>query len=89
MLSPELRNILNIIADKTENSTSKSVIDLAVIEESGLPESEARKYINELDGLQIITIDRRIGGADIEGKPYRLINLKTEGIKDLQNQEER
>lgn len=43
MLRPELRTILNIIADKAENSTKKSVIDLAAIQESGLPESEVRK----------------------------------------------
>ena len=40
----------------------------------------ALSIFHEIDGLQLITIDRRIGGADIEGKPYRLINLKTENV---------
>jgi hypothetical protein len=56
MLRPELRKILNIIADKAENSINKSLIDLAVIQEGGLSEFEARKYINELQGRQLITI---------------------------------
>ncbi|HYZ59656.1 MAG TPA: hypothetical protein VE544_08360 [Nitrososphaeraceae archaeon] len=89
MIRTELRKILNIIVDKAENSTSKSVIDLAVIAESGLPESEARKYINELEGLQMITLGLRASGADIEGKPYRLINLTTKGLEALQDQNER
>jgi hypothetical protein len=50
MLRPELRKILNIIADKAENNINKSLIDLAVIQEGGLSEFEARKYINELQG---------------------------------------
>lgn len=89
MLRPELRTILNIIADKTENSTKKSVIDLAAIQESGLPEFEVRKYINELEGLQMIAIGLRASGADIEGKPYRLINLTTKGLEELLDQDER
>ena len=89
MVREQARNVLNIIADKAENSTSKSVMDLAIIQESRLPESEARKYINELDGLQLVTIGLRASGADIEGKPYRLINLTTKGLEALEDQDER
>ena len=90
MLRPELRKILNIIADKAENSINKSLIDLAVIlEEGGLSEFEARKYINELQGRQLITIDPRVSGTDIEGKPYRLTNLTTKGLEALEHQDER
>ncbi|MGA7367901.1 MAG: hypothetical protein WBX01_02140 [Nitrososphaeraceae archaeon] len=85
----ELRKILNIIADRTENSINKSVIDLVVIQESGLPESEARKYVNELEGLGIISIGLKVSGAEIEGKPYRLINLTTKGLEVLEDQDER
>lgn len=66
MLRPELRKILNIIADKAENNINKSLIDLAVIQEGGLSEFEARKYINELQGRQLITIDPRVSGTDID-----------------------
>jgi hypothetical protein len=89
MVRPELRKILNIIADKAENNINKSVIDLAVIQDSGLPESEVRKYINELQGLHLIIIEPRPSGADIEGKPYRLINMTTKGLEALQDQNER
>jgi hypothetical protein len=89
MVRPELRKMLNIIADKAENSIHKSVIDLAVIQDSGLPESEARKYMNELQGLQLIIIEPRPSGADIEGKPYRLINMTIKGLEALEDQNER
>ena len=89
MLRPELRKILNIIADKAENNINKSLIDLAVIQEGGLSEFKARKYINELQGRQLITIDPRVSGTDIEGKPYRPINLTTKGLEALEHQDER
>lgn len=89
MVRPELRKILNIIADKAENNINKNVIDLAVIQDSGLAESEARKYINELQGLHLIIIEPRPSGADIEGKPYRLINMTTKGLEALEDQNER
>jgi hypothetical protein len=89
MVRPELRKILNIIADKAENNINKNVIDLAVIQDSGLLESEARKYINELQGLHLIIIEPRPSGADIEGKPYRLINMTTKGLEALEDQNDR
>jgi hypothetical protein len=89
MVRPESRKILNIIADKAENNINKNVIDLAVIQDSGLPESEARKYINELQGLHLIITEPRPSGADIEGKPYRLINMTTKGLEALEDQNER
>jgi hypothetical protein len=57
MTRPELRKILNIIADKAENSTGNSVVDLVIIRESELPESEARKYVKELEELRMITME--------------------------------
>jgi hypothetical protein len=89
MVRSELKKILNIIADKAENNINKNVMDLAVIQDSGLPESEARKYINELQGLLLIIIEPRPSGADIEGKPYRLINMTTKGLEALEDQNER
>jgi hypothetical protein len=89
VVRPELRKILNIIADKAENNINKNVIDLAVIQDSGLPESEARKYINELQGPHLIIIEPRPSGADIEGKPYRLINMTTKGLEALEDQNKR
>lgn len=82
-----LEKILNIITDKTENSPSISVMDLAVIEASGLPESEARKYISELEGLQMITVGMKVNDAEKDGKQYGMLNLKTKGLEALQDQD--
>jgi predicted transcriptional regulator len=84
VIRDELRKILNIIADKTESNPSSSVIDSGVIRESGLPESEAQKYINELGALGLITVGIKVSGAD-----FRILSITKEGIKELQNQEDR
>ena len=82
MIRNELQKILNIISDKTESNPSSGIMDSAVIGESGLPESEARKYINELAGLELITVGIKFSGAD-----FRMNTNK--GIEELQNQEDR
>jgi hypothetical protein len=49
-LREAVRKILNIIADKTESSSSMSVMDTAVIRDSSLPVDEARKYLTRSRG---------------------------------------
>ena len=45
--------------------------------------------MKELGELSMITIEPRIGGADLEGKPYRLAKLTIKGLKELQDKDER
>jgi hypothetical protein len=89
MIRIELKKILNIIADKADNNTRNGIVDLIVIRESGLQESEARRYIKELEELNMITVEHKVKGADIEGKPYRLINLRMEGLEELRDKDEK
>ena len=84
MIRNELQKILNIISDKTESNPSSGIMDSAVIGESGLPESEARKYINELAGLELITVGIKFSGAN-----FRMLSITNKGIEELQNQEDR
>lgn len=84
MIRTELRKILNIIADKTQSDSNSSVTDSAVIRDSGLSESEARRYINELASLGLLT-----AGIKIEGADFRMLSITKEGIQELQNQKER
>ena len=74
---------------RQENNTRNSVVDLTAIKESGLQEYEVRKFMKELGELSMITIEPRIGGADLEGKPYRLAKLTIKGLKELQDEDER
>jgi hypothetical protein len=74
----ELRRILNIIADKTQNNPSSVVTDSAVIRESGLPESEARKYVSEIASLNLFIEGIKVGGAD-----FRMLCITKEGIQEL------
>jgi hypothetical protein len=89
MIRIELKKILNIIADKADNNTRNGIVDLIVIRESGLQESEARRYIKELEELNMITVEHKVKSVDIEGKPYRLINLRMEGLEELRDKDEK
>jgi len=47
-----------------------------VIEESRLPEAEADKYLNRLEGLEYVKRGPKSTGLD-----YTLINITKEGLK--------
>jgi hypothetical protein len=55
-MSEGQRNILNIIAELSDRALTKSVIDTAVIDRSGLPADEVRNYFGRLEGLGYITM---------------------------------
>jgi hypothetical protein len=74
-LSEGQLKILNIVAEKTGRSLSKSVFDTAVIDDSGLPADEVYTYLSQLQGLGLITIGMKVSGAD-----FRTINITKEGL---------
>jgi hypothetical protein len=78
LVREELRRKLNIIADKTQDNPSSVVTDSAVIRESGLPESEARKYTSEIASLNLIIQGIKVGGAH-----FRMLCITKEGIQEL------
>jgi hypothetical protein len=69
------RKILSIIDEKADHTLDGFVFDIDVIRESGLPEGEARGYLDQLKGMRYIEIDLAITGAN-----YRLINLTEDGL---------
>ncbi|MGB6594932.1 MAG: hypothetical protein WBE68_25810 [Candidatus Nitrosopolaris sp.] len=50
-LSEGQLKILNIVAEKTGRSLSKSVFDNAVTDDSGLPADEVNTYLSQLEGF--------------------------------------
>jgi predicted transcriptional regulator len=81
-LREELRNILNIIADISENNTETDVYDHAIIKRANLPPSEVNKYVNELRSLGlIIEVFPRPDGIS-----FTLYRITREGLNRLENQ---
>jgi hypothetical protein len=44
MIKPELRRIIDIVADLSQNDVKKDVLETEIISRSGLPVSEVRNY---------------------------------------------
>jgi predicted transcriptional regulator len=81
-LREELRNILNIIADISENNTETDVYDHVIIKRANLPPSEVNKYVNELRSLGlIIEVFPRPDGIS-----FTLYRITREGLNRLENQ---
>jgi hypothetical protein len=80
----QLRNVLSLIAEKTHSNVDEFVPDTSIIDDVGLPKEETRKYLHELQSLDMIHIDQRMSGtADEKGREYRMIGITKEGIKEL------
>ena len=47
-LSPEVRNILNIIAELAQNDINRDVIESSIIARSALPDFDVQNSLNEL-----------------------------------------
>ena len=81
-LRDELNNILNIIADISENDNETDVYDHAIITRANLPSEEVHKYLNELRSLGLI-----IEGSKPAGVDFRLYRITREGLDILENQD--
>ncbi|HJT85978.1 MAG TPA: winged helix-turn-helix domain-containing protein [Nitrososphaeraceae archaeon] len=80
-LRNELNNILNIIAELSENNTETDVFDHAIIKRANLPPTEVNKYLNELRSLDLITeVSSRPSGIS-----FSLYRITTEGLNKLEN----
>ena len=83
-LRKELRDVLALIAEITQNNVNEDVRHTLVIDRMGLPEHETHRYIHELDSLGLIRIQPRMNRAiDEKGREFRLINITKEGLQEL------
>jgi predicted transcriptional regulator len=89
VLREQLLDILALIAEITHSNVSESIRDTSIIDEVGLPEAETRKYLNELQSLDLIRIDIRASGtADEKGRQYRMAGITKEGVKELASEDD-
>lgn len=81
--SDELRRILTIISDLTNNDTNSSVKDTKIITEANRQSEEVEKYLNELQSLGLIKED----SSKTTGVDYRMYRITREGINEIYNKE--
>jgi predicted transcriptional regulator len=83
MIKSEVRRILDIVADLSQNDVKKDVLETEIISNSGLPDVETRNYLNELEWLNLIKEALpRPSHAD-----YRLWNLTEKGLQERSRQD--
>ena len=78
MIKSELRRILDIVADLSQNDVKKDVLETEIISHSGLPDVEVRNHLNELEWLNLVKeASPRPSHAE-----YRLWNVTEKGLQD-------
>ena len=83
MIKPEVRRILDIVADLSQNDVKKDVLETEIISHSGLPAVEVRNYLNELDWLNLVKEALpRPSHAE-----FRLWNVTEKGLQDRSRQD--
>ena len=83
MIKSEVRRILDIVADLSQNDVKKYVLETEIISNSGLPDVETRNYLNELEWLNLIKEALpRPSHAD-----YKLWNLTEKGLQERSRQD--
>ena len=89
VLRQQLRDILALIAERLHSNMNEAELDTWFIDNAGLPEEEIRKYLNELQSLGKIRIDKGVSGAmDQQGREYRMVSITREGIEELASDDE-
>jgi predicted transcriptional regulator len=83
MIKPELRRIIDIVADLSQNDVKKDVLETEIISRSGLPVSEVRNYLGELQWLNL--------AKEALPRPshaeFRLWNVTEKGLQEISRQD--
>jgi predicted transcriptional regulator len=83
MIKSEVRRILDIVADLSQNDIKKDVLETEIISHSGLSDVEVRNYLNELEWLNLVKEALpRPSHAE-----YRLWNVTEKGLQDRSRQD--
>ena len=84
MIKPELRRILDIVADLSQNNVKKDVLETEIISHSGLPAVEVRNYLNDLQWLNLVKEALpRPSHAE-----FRLWNVTEKGLQDRRSRQD-
>lgn len=80
-LSPEVRNILNILAELAQNDIERDVIESSIISRSALPDFEAQNSLNELRSRSLAreVLPRPTG---VEFKLWRITENGLNALRD-------
>jgi hypothetical protein len=54
MIKPEVRRILNIVANLSQKDIKKNILETEIISHSGLTDLEVRNHLNELEWLHLV-----------------------------------
>jgi hypothetical protein len=80
----QLRDVLALIAELTQNNVNEDVRHTLVIDRMELPGHETHRHIHELEALGLIKIQPRMNRTtDEKGREFRLINITKEGLQEL------
>ena len=79
----ELRRILTIISDLTQNDTNSIIKDTEIIAEANRLSDEIEKDLNELQSIGLIKEDSS-SPADVD---YKMYKITREGINEIYNKE--
>lgn len=84
MVKSEVRRILDIVADLSQNDVKKDVLETEIISHSGLPDVEVRNYLYELEWLNLVK-ESSLPRPSHAG--FRLWNLTEKGLQDRSRQD--
>jgi hypothetical protein len=83
MIKSELRRILDIIADLSQNDVKKDILETEIVSQSGLSDVETRNYLYELEWLNLVKEALpRPSHAE-----FRLWNVAEKGLQDRSRQD--
>lgn len=79
MIKPELRRILEIVADVSQRDVKKDVLETEIISHSGLSDLEVRNHLNELEWLHLV----KEGLPRPSHEEFRLWNVTEKGLQEI------
>jgi hypothetical protein len=83
MIKSELRRILDIVADLSQNDVKKDVLETEIVSHSGLSDVEVRNHLNELEWLHL--------AKEALPRPshaeFRLWNVTEKGLQERSRQD--
>lgn len=84
MIKSEVKRILDIIADLSQNDVKKDVLETEIISHSELPAVEVRNYLSELEWQNLV---KESSLPEPKHAEYRLWNITEKGLQDRSRQD--